>query len=46
MDGTVTHWNREAERVLGWSADEAVGRPGLAGWAVRRADADEVQRRR
>ncbi|OKJ78804.1 diguanylate cyclase [Streptomyces sp. CB02460] len=44
-DGTVTHWNREAERVLGWSADEAVGRPGLAGWAVRRADADEVQGR-
>ncbi|CAM5668462.1 diguanylate cyclase [Streptomyces badius] len=24
--GTVTHWNREAERVLGWSAEEAVGR--------------------
>ncbi|MFJ7626661.1 PAS domain-containing protein [Streptomyces sp. NPDC097595] len=44
-DGTVTHWNREAERVLGWSADEAVGRPGLTGWAVRRADADEVQGR-
>ncbi|MEU2246979.1 PAS domain-containing protein [Streptomyces sp. NPDC019224] len=44
-DGTVTHWNREAERVLGWSAEEAVGRPGLAGWAVRRADADEVQGR-
>ncbi|MEW1691033.1 PAS domain-containing protein [Streptomyces sp. NPDC091265] len=44
-DGTVTHWNREAERILGWSADEAVGRPGFAGWAVRRADADEVQGR-
>lgn len=44
-DGAVTHWNREAERVLGWSAEEAVGRPGLAGWAVRRADADEVQGR-
>ncbi|MET7645592.1 PAS domain-containing protein [Streptomyces sp. NPDC005426] len=44
-DGTVTHWNREAERILGWSAEEAVGRPGFAGWAVRRADAGEVQRR-
>lgn len=41
-DGTVTHWNREAERLLGWSAAEAVGRPGLAGWAVREADAGAV----
>ncbi|MFE3900317.1 PAS domain-containing protein [Streptomyces sp. NPDC059153] len=44
-DGTITHWNREAERILGWSAEEAVGRPGFAGWAVRRADAGEVQGR-
>lgn len=43
--GTVTHWNREAERILGWSADEAVGRPGFAGWAVRSADAEEVEAR-
>ncbi|MEW2631848.1 PAS domain-containing protein [Streptomyces sp. NPDC048389] len=43
--GTVTHWNREAERILGWSAAEAVGRRGFAGWAVRSADAGEVQRR-
>ncbi|WP_256995134.1 PAS domain-containing protein [Streptomyces sp. WY228] len=43
--GTVTHWNREAERILGWSAQEAVGRAGFAGWAVRRADADEVRAR-
>ncbi|MFF0740842.1 PAS domain-containing protein [Streptomyces sp. NPDC004111] len=41
-DGTVTHWNREAERILGWSAGDAVGRRGFAGWAVRSADADEV----
>lgn len=44
-DGVVTHWNREAERVLGWSAEEAVGRRGFAGWAVRPADAEEVQGR-
>ncbi|MGW4569377.1 PAS domain-containing protein, partial [Streptomyces sp. NPDC004561] len=24
----VTHWNREAERILGWTAAEAVGRRG------------------
>ena len=44
-DGTITHWNREAERILGWSAEEAVGRPGFAGWAVRSADVGEVQGR-
>ncbi|MEV5428448.1 PAS domain-containing protein [Streptomyces sp. NPDC052701] len=44
-DGVVTHWNREAERILGWSAAEAVGRHGLAGWAVRSADAEEVEAR-
>ncbi|CAM5596836.1 PAS domain-containing protein OS=Streptomyces rimosus subsp. rimosus (strain ATCC /DSM 40260 / JCM 4667 / NRRL 2234) OX=1265868 GN=SRIM_024915 PE=4 SV=1 [Streptomyces rimosus subsp. rimosus] len=42
-DGAVTHWNREAERLLGWTAAEAVGRQGLAGWAVRKEDADEVE---
>ncbi|MDQ1036985.1 PAS domain S-box-containing protein [Streptomyces sp. V3I8] len=41
-DGVVTHWNREAERILGWTAAEAVGRRGFAGWAVRTADAEEV----
>ncbi|GHJ39873.1 PAS domain-containing protein [Streptomyces sp. TS71-3] len=44
-DGVVTHWNREAERILGWSAAEAVGKQGFAGWAVRPADAEEVQAR-
>ncbi|QIJ63294.1 PAS domain-containing protein [Streptomyces sp. JB150] len=44
-DGVVTHWNREAERILGWSAAEAVGRHGFAGWAVRSADAEEVEAR-
>ncbi|MGM0346669.1 MULTISPECIES: PAS domain-containing protein [Streptomyces] len=44
-DGVVTHWNREAERILGWSAKDAVGRHGFAGWAVRTADAEEVQAR-
>jgi PAS domain S-box-containing protein len=40
--GTVTHWNREAEKILGWTAREAVGRQGLTGWAVREADAEAV----
>ncbi|MEU1041342.1 PAS domain-containing protein [Streptomyces sp. NPDC005551] len=44
-DGVVTHWNREAERILGWTAAEAVGRRGFAGWAVRTADAAEVAQR-
>ncbi|UGY92048.1 PAS domain-containing protein [Streptomyces gobiensis] len=44
-DGVVTHWNREAERLLGWTPEEAVGKRGLAGWAVRSADADEVESR-
>jgi PAS domain S-box-containing protein len=44
-DGVVTHWNREAERILGWTQGEAVGRHGLAGWAVRAADAEDVQAR-
>ncbi|MFE9097144.1 PAS domain-containing protein [Streptomyces sp. NPDC007264] len=44
-DGIVTHWNREAERILGWTAAEAVGRRGFAGWAVRTADAAEVEAR-
>jgi PAS domain S-box-containing protein len=44
-DGVVTHWNREAERILGWTAAEAVGRQGFAGWAVRPADAEEVEAR-
>ncbi|MFI2106975.1 PAS domain-containing protein [Streptomyces lydicus] len=42
-DGTVTHWNHEAARILGWTADEAVGRTGLAGWAVRKEDADGIE---
>ncbi|WP_031073067.1 PAS domain-containing protein [Streptomyces sp. NRRL S-118] len=44
-DGVVTHWNREAERILGWAPEEAVGRRGLGGWAARAEDADDVQAR-
>ncbi|MDV9189481.1 PAS domain-containing protein, partial [Streptomyces sp. SR27] len=44
-DGTVTHWNREAERILGWSAAEAVGRRGFEGWGARSADSEDILRR-
>ncbi|WP_018559994.1 MULTISPECIES: PAS domain-containing protein [unclassified Streptomyces] len=44
-DGVITHWNSEAARILGWTAEEAVGRRGFAGWAARTADADEVRER-
>ncbi|WP_246108931.1 PAS domain-containing protein [Streptomyces sedi] len=44
MSGTVTHWNHRATRLLGWSAEQAVGRAGLGGWLVREADAAEVRR--
>jgi diguanylate cyclase (GGDEF)-like protein/PAS domain S-box-containing protein len=26
QDGTITEWNHQAERILQWSADEAIGR--------------------
>ncbi|WP_413787744.1 PAS domain-containing protein [Streptomyces platensis] len=42
-DGTVTHWNHEAERILGWTTAEAVGRTGLTGWAVRKEDVDGIE---
>jgi PAS domain S-box-containing protein len=27
IEGRIVDWNAEAERVFGWSRDEAVGRP-------------------
>ena len=43
-EGVVTHWNHEAEKVLGWTAEEAIGHR-LTGWAVRQADAEGIQER-
>ncbi|GAB2932270.1 PAS domain-containing protein [Streptomyces mayteni] len=43
--GRITHWNRKAERMLGWTREQAVGRTGLGGWAVREADAADVMDR-
>ncbi|WP_052849769.1 PAS domain-containing protein [Streptomyces avicenniae] len=45
ITGRVTHWNRQAERLLGWSRDQAVGRAGLGGWAVRACDEADVHGR-
>jgi PAS domain S-box-containing protein len=41
-DGVITHWNSEAARILGWTAEEAIGRHGFADWAARSADAEQV----
>lgn len=27
LDGTIVYWNKSAERLFGWRADEVVGRP-------------------
>lgn len=43
--GVITHWNSEAVRILGWTAQDAVGRHGFAGWAARSADARETEER-
>lgn len=29
LDGVITHWSAGAQRLYGWSADEAIGRPVL-----------------
>ncbi|MFL6073851.1 MAG: PAS domain-containing protein [Mycobacteriales bacterium] len=44
-DGLVTHWNHEAERMLGYPAAEAVGRAGieLGAALVDRAEATRIQ---
>lgn len=44
-EGVVTHWNAGATRVLGWSAQDAVGRRGFDGWAARSADARQAEER-
>ncbi|MFF7193251.1 MULTISPECIES: PAS domain-containing protein [unclassified Streptomyces] len=43
--GVITHWNSEAVRILGWTAQDAIGRHGFAGWAARTADARETEER-
>ena len=27
LDGIITTWNRGAQRIFGWAADEVIGRP-------------------
>jgi PAS domain S-box-containing protein len=44
-DGHVRVWNRAAESLFGWSADEVVGRPSPIVAADERASEDELLRR-
>ena len=39
LDGIVTHWNQGATRMLGWTAEDAVGKRAeeLEGWGPRAA---------
>ena len=43
-DGAVTAWNRAAEAVFGWTADEAVGRPLVCIPPEKRAEFEEFRR--
>ncbi len=46
LDGTITSWNPGAERMFGYTAEEAVGRPILLIIPPeRRAEEDEILRR-
>jgi PAS domain S-box-containing protein len=38
LDGTVRMWNRAAERIFGWSAEEVIGKPLPAVSAERRGE--------
>jgi PAS domain S-box-containing protein len=47
LDNRVTHWNREAEQLYGWTAEEVIGQTsesvGIA--PTERGEADEIYRR-
>ncbi|HYN52052.1 MAG TPA: PAS domain S-box protein [Thermoleophilaceae bacterium] len=48
LDGIVTHWNQGATRLMGWTADHALGKRAeeLEGWSPRAAATlPEVRRR-
>jgi len=46
LDGTITSWNKSAERLFGYTAEEAIGKPitVIVPWE-RRAEQEEILRR-
>lgn len=44
LEGRVTYWNRASERIYGWSAEEAMGRPivELTPTEMSKAQAEEI----
>ena len=50
LDGVITHWSAGAQRLYGWSGDEAIGRPFLElmvaprDWAMAEENMASIQR--
>ena len=50
LEGVITHWSIGAQRLYGWSGDEAIGRPFLelmvspSDWATAELNMESIQR--
>jgi PAS domain S-box-containing protein len=50
LDGVITHWSIGAQRLYGWSGEEAIGRPFLelmvapSDWATAEQNMESIQR--